>query len=276
MFTRIAPSLARRSRHSRVRASPSFARWNSNDLKNVRSARKTSKQSPSDKPSLLGVRFAGSATMIRRDRGEPGEEIGKNMGRSGSSRVATSKVPGTRPRPRRLTSPPASASSSADTRRRCASAADGDDVGGAVAVEVAAAEVLGGDVAVDDGAVPGRAVEVVDRDAIVPARGGRRRPRRRRRRRRRRPRGRGRRRGCRRSPSAGRTSEEASAVDSAGQVDGDLGAVPGLDRGEEPAAVLEPADVDLARASLGGLARARRAMRSRRGPRASRRAAIDG
>ncbi len=48
-------------------------------------------------------------------------------------------------------------------------AADGDDVGGAVGVEVSASKVLGGDVGVEDGAVPGFAVVVVNRNAVVLA-----------------------------------------------------------------------------------------------------------
>src|SRR4051812_47300200 len=48
-------------------------------------------------------------------------------------------------------------------------AADRHHVGRAVAVEVAAAEVLGGDVGVEDGAAPGLAVEVVGGDAVVLA-----------------------------------------------------------------------------------------------------------
>ena len=50
-------------------------------------------------------------------------------------------------------------------------AADGDDVGRAVAVEVAPAQVLGGDVAVEHGADPLAAgpIEVVHRDAMILA-----------------------------------------------------------------------------------------------------------
>ena len=50
-------------------------------------------------------------------------------------------------------------------------AADGDDVGCAVAVEIAPAQVLGGDVAIDHGFRPcsGAAIEVVHRDPMVLA-----------------------------------------------------------------------------------------------------------
>src|SRR5262249_35769084 len=118
-------------------------------------------------------------------------------------------------------------------------ATDGDDVGGAVAVEVAAAEVLGGDVAVENGADPGRAVEVVHRHAMVLA------------------------------AVAGedlvvavavhvgdpegmavgeggvdrRAGAELEGLQRLGKVNGDVDAVPGLDGGQEPAAVLEAADV---------------------------------
>src|SRR5206468_5812846 len=123
-------------------------------------------------------------------------------------------------------------------------AADGDEVGRAVAVEVAAAEVLGGRGGVEDGAGPGAAVEVVGQDARAGA------------------------------AVAGEDLVGAVAVDvgdpegvavaqgvvddrpraerlpartggPVGPVNGDLCAVPGLDRGEEPGAVGELADVNL-------------------------------
>ena len=128
-------------------------------------------------------------------------------------------------------------------------AADGDDVGPAVAVEVAAAQVLGGDVAVEHGPGPlaGLPVEVVHRDPVILA------------------------------PVAGEDLVVAVAVDvgdpegvavGQGRVehgpgaelerlrlglrpDGDLAAVPGLDRRQEVAILAQPAEVDLAATPLG-------------------------
>ena len=94
-------------------------------------------------------------------------------------------------------------------------AADGDDVGRAVAVEVAAAEVLGGDRG------PGRCGSRPCRRSRRPrrgrrSRGGRRRPRRRRRRPRRRPRGRGRRRGSSSITVRGPNSQRPGPSDEVG------------------------------------------------------------
>ena len=131
-------------------------------------------------------------------------------------------------------------------------AADGDDVWRTVAVEVASAQVLGGDLGVEYGAgpFPARPVEIIHRDPMIGA------------------------------AVAGEDLVVAVAIDvgdpegvaiGQGRVedrarselersvlafrpDDDLAAVPGLDRRQEVPAVIESAKVDLAAAALGGLA----------------------
>src|SRR5271165_4292287 len=131
-------------------------------------------------------------------------------------------------------------------------AADGDDVWRTVAVEIASAQVLGGDLGVEYGAgpFPARPVGIIHRDPMIGA------------------------------AVAGEELIVAIAIDighpesvaiGQGRVenrarselersvlafrpDDHIAAVPGLDRGQKVPAVIQPAKMDLAAAALGGLA----------------------